>query len=170
MYNIFFGRIIHHIYRKRKRHWQISRKQTLPLDKQCLTLMLLMGYLAMTHAQVCVQGVNPLCCRWEILPILNNAKKLNHDWNTGTWVLIRDYSVRAIQWWLPTGQDFDSFQKSLHPCAFNESSLSNWHGWYCSWDEPSCLYASCIEWQMDMWTLMIYNNNVENKCIYLPIS
>ena len=40
-----------------------------------------------------------------------------------TWVLIWEYSTRAI-WWIPTQQGLDGFRKSLHPCALDESSLS----------------------------------------------
>ena len=50
-----------------------------------------------------------------------NPKK--NDWNPGTWILIWEYSARAIQW-IPTWQVLDGFQKSSHPCALNESSLS----------------------------------------------
>ena len=52
-----------------------------------------------------------------------NAKKLNNDWNPGNWVLIWEYSVRAIQR-IPTWHGLDGFQKSLHSCASDESSLS----------------------------------------------
>ena len=50
-------------------------------------------------------------------------KYFENTWNPGKWVLISQYSVRAIQW-IPTWQDFDGFQKSLPPCALDESSLS----------------------------------------------
>ena len=53
----------------------------------------------------------------------NDAKNLKNDWNTGTWVLIWEYSVRTIQW-IPTWQGSDCFQKSLHPCALGNSCLS----------------------------------------------
>ena len=38
------------------------------------------------------------------------CKNLKNDWNTGIWVLIWEYSVRAIQW-IPTWQGVVSFQK-----------------------------------------------------------
>ena len=46
-----------------------------------------------------------------------------NDWNPGTWVLIWEYSMRAIQW-IPTWQGLDDFQKSFSPCPLDESSLS----------------------------------------------
>ena len=46
-----------------------------------------------------------------------------NDWNPGKWVLIWKYSVRAIQW-IPKWQGSDAFQKSLHSCVLNKSSLS----------------------------------------------
>ena len=51
-------------------------------------------------------------------------KKLKNVWNPSIWVLIREYLARAIQW-IPTWQGLDGFQRSLHPCALNESGLSN---------------------------------------------
>ena len=50
-------------------------------------------------------------------------KTLKNDWNPGTWVLIWEYSARAILW-VPTWQGLDGLQQSLHPCAFDESSFS----------------------------------------------
>ena len=51
-------------------------------------------------------------------------KNLKNDWNHGKlWVLIKEYSARAIQRVL-TQQGLDGFQKSLCPCALDESSLS----------------------------------------------
>ena len=52
------------------------------------------------------------------------CKKPEKDWNPGIWVFIWDYSVRASKW-IPTWQGLDGKQKSLHPCALDESSLSN---------------------------------------------
>ena len=51
------------------------------------------------------------------------CKKLKTDWNPGMWVLIWEYSARAIQW-IPTWQGLEDFQNLLHPCALDESSLS----------------------------------------------
>ena len=51
------------------------------------------------------------------------CKNLQNDWNPSIWVLIWEHSSRAIQW-IPTWQGFDCFQRFLHPCAFDESSLS----------------------------------------------
>ena len=65
----------------------------------------------------------PLCCWWLNLQLQNDAKILRNHWNHGKWVLIWEYSSRAIQW-IPTWQGLDGFQKSLHPCASAESSLS----------------------------------------------
>ena len=50
-------------------------------------------------------------------------KKLKNDRNPGKWVLIWENLARAIQW-IPTWQGLDGFQKSLHPCVLDESSLS----------------------------------------------
>ena len=46
------------------------------------------------------------------------CKNLKNDWNPGKWVLIWEYSVRAIQW-IPIWQGLDGFQKSLHPCVLD---------------------------------------------------
>ena len=59
-----------------------------------------------------------------------NLKKY---WNPGTWVLIWQYSARAIQWiptwqgldgyiqWIPIWQGLEPvFQKSLGPCALDK--------------------------------------------------
>ena len=40
------------------------------------------------------------------------CKNLKNDWNSGTWVLIWEYSVRAI-YWLPIWQGLGGFQKSF---------------------------------------------------------
>ena len=58
----------------------------------------------------------------------NTKKKKKNYWNPGKWVLIWEYSARAIQsfQWIPTWQSLDVFQKCLHPHALNESSLSIW--------------------------------------------
>ena len=50
-------------------------------------------------------------------------KTRKKEWNPGTWVLIWEYSARAIQW-IPIWQGLDGFQKYLLPCAMDESSLS----------------------------------------------
>ena len=77
-----------------------------PCQKQMpksLTLMLLVTNLANTKL-------------WKI--------NLKNDWNPGTWVLIWEYSVRAIKW-IPTWQPCqDGFQNLLHLWALEESSLS----------------------------------------------
>ena len=65
----------------------------------------------------------PLCWWWLILLIQNGTKMLKNDWNSGIWVLIWEYSVRAIQW-IPTWQGFDGVQKYLCFCALDERSLS----------------------------------------------
>ena len=57
------------------------------------------------------------------LLIRNDAKKLKNYWNPSKWVLIWKYSTRAFQR-IPTWQGLDDFQKSLRPCALDESSLS----------------------------------------------
>ena len=55
--------------------------------------------------------LNLICCWWLIWPIQNQAKILKNDWNLGTWVLIWEYSMRAIQW-IPTWLGLDGFQES----------------------------------------------------------
>ena len=68
----------------------------------------------------------PLCCRWLIWPIKNDAKipeKWLKSWHIGTHLI--EYSTRAIQW-MPRWQGWDSSQKSLHPCPLDKSSLSIW--------------------------------------------
>ena len=50
-------------------------------------------------------------------------KPLKNDRNPGTWVLIWENSVRAIQW-IPTWQGSNGLQISLLPCPLDESSLS----------------------------------------------
>ena len=64
--------------------------------------------------------------RMLVVANLNNTKwckKPENDWNPGIWVIIWEYSVRAIQW-ITTWQGLDGFQKSLHPWALDESSHS----------------------------------------------
>ena len=43
------------------------------------------------------------------------SKKPENYWNCGKWVLIWEYSARAIQW-IPTWQGFDGFQKFAFLC------------------------------------------------------
>ena len=69
---------------------------------KCLILMLLVANFANT--------------KW--------CKNAENDWNPGKWVLIGEYSVRAIHWTLSC-QGLDGFQfLFLHLCALDESSLS----------------------------------------------
>ena len=65
----------------------------------------------------------PLCCCWLIWPIQNLKKTYKKGWNPVIWVLIWEYSARALQW-IPTWQGLDDFQKSLCPCVLNRSSFS----------------------------------------------
>ena len=55
--------------------------------------------------------------------------QLKNYWNPIIWVLIWEYSARAIQW-IPTWQGLDDFQNLLISSALDESSLSiervNW--------------------------------------------
>ena len=50
-------------------------------------------------------------------------KNMKNYWNPGEWVLIWEYSARAIQW-IPTWQGLGVFHKSLHPCILDDSSLN----------------------------------------------
>ena len=43
--------------------------------------------------------------------------------NPGIWLLIWDFSARAIQW-VPTWQGLGGFHKSFGPWAMDESNLS----------------------------------------------
>ena len=43
-------------------------------------------------------------------------------WLIGTWVLIWEYSARAIQY-IPTWQGLDNFIRPLHLCALDESKV-----------------------------------------------
>ena len=52
-------------------------------------------------------------------------KKTENDWNPGTWVLIWEYSARAIQW-IPTWPGLDGFHNFLCSWALDKSSLSIW--------------------------------------------
>ena len=67
--------------------------------------------------------VNPYAAGGQIWPIQNDAKILEDNWNPGTWVLIWEYSLRAIQW-IPTRQGLDGFQKCLLSCSLDESIAS----------------------------------------------
>ena len=60
---------------------------------------------------------------WVIWPIDTKwCKTLKHEWKPWhAWLLIWEYSARVIQW-LPTWQGLDVFQKSLSPCALDEST------------------------------------------------
>ena len=51
------------------------------------------------------------------------CKQPGNYWNPGKWVLIWEYSTRAIQW-IPTGQGLDGFQIYLRSCSLDESCLS----------------------------------------------
>ena len=53
------------------------------------------------------------------------CKIMRNDWNPGTWVLIWEYrySGRPVQR-IPIWQGSDGFQKYLHHCALDESSLN----------------------------------------------
>ena len=70
------------------------------------------------HAQVCASNGLTLMLLLSSLANIKWCKHAENDRNPGTWVLIREYSVGAIQW-IPIWQGLD-----LHPCALDESSLS----------------------------------------------
>ena len=74
--------------------------------------------------------------------IQNDAKTCKNDRDPGKWVLIWEYSARAIQW-IPTWQGLDDFQKSLDSCALNEKSLSIGY----------CIGVSLeiVNWNNDTW-------------------
>ena len=63
-------------------------------------------------ASFCISKIRhqqPLRCWYLIWQIQNDAKILKYDWTPGKWVLIREYSARAIQW-IPTWQGWDVCQ------------------------------------------------------------
>ena len=62
-----------------------------------------------------------LVANFDNAKLHKKAKK--NDWKPGIWVLIWEFSARAIQW-IPTWKGLDSFQKSLWLCALDESSFS----------------------------------------------
>ena len=64
--------------------------------------------------------LNNLARRWIIWPIQNDSNNLKNGWNLGTWVLIWEYSARAIHW-IERWQGFYVFQISLHPFTLDES-------------------------------------------------
>ena len=69
--------------------------------------------------------INPYATDWWLIwPIQNDAKNLKYDWNHAKWVLIWEYSARAIQW-IPTWQGLGGFQENVRLCTSDESSLSN---------------------------------------------
>ena len=84
-------------------------------------------------------GYQPLCCWWLIWPIQKWWK--TPDWNPGKWVLIWQCSVWAFQW-IPTWQGLDGFQKCLHPCPLDESSLSIGRVMCPTWMHTSHTFAS----------------------------
>ena len=68
--------------------------------------------------------VNPHAALLTNLTNIKWCKNLKNDWNPGKWVLIWEYSVRAIKWVPWHGLDIS--QISLLLCALDESSLSIW--------------------------------------------
>ena len=74
-----------------------SHKRYWGSQKINLTLMLLVAYLAIT--------------KW--------CKNRKNDWNLGIWVLIWEYSSRAI-WWIPTWQGLDGFQRFFPFLCFGQ--------------------------------------------------
>ena len=81
--------------------YSLHDRAVVPNRKVHLTLMLLVANLANR--------------KW--------CKNMKNDWNPGIWVLIWKYSARAFQW-IPSWHSLDVFQKSLHPCALDKTSLS----------------------------------------------
>ena len=82
----------------------------------------------------CSKGVQMIFNETSVLQFLTHMllanlantkcwKRLKNDLNPETWALIWEYSARAIQW-ISTWQGLDGFQKSLRPCALDESSIS----------------------------------------------
>ena len=91
----------------------------------------------------------PSCCRWLNWPIQNHAKILKNHWNPGKWVLIWEYSVRAIKW-VPTWQGLDDFRKTLHLCTLDRSSLSI--------GRVKCYLDLCYLWKHFQNKAWIYKN------------
>ena len=83
------------------------------------------SFLPLCYSSRCIPRVHQ-CTLMLLVANLENrnyAKNLKNDWNPGIWVLIWEYSARAIQWIL-TWHGLDGFQKSLRPCALDKSSPS----------------------------------------------
>ena len=95
---------------------QLPSQRRIFHDGRCLKERKTGVTMVITHHQ-------PLCYWWLIWPIPKIQKKLENDWDPGTWVLIWEYSSKAIQW-IPTWQGLEDFQKCACPCAVDESSLS----------------------------------------------
>ena len=84
---------------------------------------------------------------------------MQKSWHmTGIWVLIWQYLARGFKW-ITTWQGSDGFQKSLHHCALDESSLSiKWvkygtspHDFGSSPDIPHILHGQVIAyWSLTM--------------------
>ena len=72
-----------------------------------LSVGLSLGQLENMNTVVDTGRIKPLCWWWW--PIENDANNPKNDWNPGTWVLIWEYSARAIQW-IPAWQGLDFFQ------------------------------------------------------------
>ena len=75
------------------------------------------------------------------------CEKPENDWNPSKWVLMWEYSVRAIQW-IPTWKGL-GFQKYLGPDAWDESS--------CSIGMVKWLYPSFLCVQYFLSSILIYH-------------
>ena len=103
------------------------------------------------------------------IPVANlpNTKLINkheNEWNPGTWILIWECSERAIQW-IPTWQGSDDFQRSLLPCALDESSLSIVRI-KSTFKECNGKMRYCLKWcRYQYWYLSTVSNPTQNVWI-----
>ena len=103
------------------KHWQCSISCISELDIFCYQCpFTLVSLLYHNNTYTSVKLINIWTNRL-IWPIQNDAINLKNGWNPRTWVLIWEYSARAIQW-IPPLQGLDGSEKSLHPYTLDESS------------------------------------------------
>ena len=97
----------------------------------------------------CQLNCQPWCISLTIMLLVANmvitkwCKKPENDWNPGKWVLIWEYSTRAIQW-IPIWQGLDGFLKSSRPCTLTKVPLAL-EGW-------QFLLLYCFKWLLVRWS------------------
>ena len=84
-------------------------------------------FILFCHAYCTNRLINPICCLWLIWPIEYDAKNLKNDRNHIKWVLIWEYSARAIQW-IRTWQGFWLLSKIFAFLCFGQKLPLHWKG------------------------------------------